>query len=168
MNIAVIGFKSTGKAAVCRLLAANMGKKLISTDDETRSRLKNGIGKFVKKHGIEKLREIESGIIEDISNFDDCVFDIGCDIIMRNENSISLKRSSLIVLLTSDIKSMKERIKDDKWISELGMSVNGAKGIFVNYEEKCKRAADYMIDASKLSPEEICSLIMHYVQMEIQ
>ena len=169
MNIAVIGFKGTGKTAVCRLLAANMGKKLISTDDETMSKLKGGIGKFVKKNGVEKLREIESGIIEDISNFDDCIFDIGCDIVMRNENVISLKKSSLIVLLTSDIKKIKERIKDDKWISEIGMGKpNGIADILGNYEARCKKAADYIIDTSKLSPEEACSLVMHYAQMEIQ
>ena len=168
MNIAVIGFKGTGKTAVCRLLAANMGKKLISTDDETMSKLKGGIGKFVKKHGVEKLREIESDIIEDISNFDDCVFDIGCDIVMRNENIISLKKSSLIVLLTSDIKKIKERIKDDRWISELSMGKNDMSDILSNYEAKCKKAADYIIDTSKLSPEDACSLVMHYAQMEIQ
>jgi shikimate kinase len=168
MNIAVIGFKGTGKTAVCRLLARNMGKKLISTDDETLSRLKGGIGKFVKKHGVEKLREIESNIIEDISNFEDCVFDIGCDIVMRNENVISLKKSSLIVLLTSDIKKIKERIKDEKWISEIGTKPNAISEILSNYEAKCRKAADYIIDTSKLSPEEVCSLIMHYAQMEIQ
>ena len=45
---------------------------------------------------------------------------------------------------------------------------NGMSDILSNYEAKCRKAADYIIDTSKLSPEEASSLVMHYAQMEIQ
>jgi len=94
MNIALIGFRGTGKTTISKLLAKRLDKKLISTDEELAKRAKMSIPKFVKKHGWDKFREIESEVIESISDFDECIFDTGGGIVMRNENITNLKKNS--------------------------------------------------------------------------
>ena len=148
MNIALIGFRGTGKTTIAKLLAKKLDKKLVSTDDEIVKKTKMSIAKFVQKYGWDRFRDIETDVIEKISDFDECVFDAGGGIVMRNENIINLKRSALIILLTADIKTI--------------------KNILQEREPRYKKAADYTIDTSRLSPEEACDLITHYIQMELQ
>ena len=169
MNIALIGFRGTGKTTIAKLLAKRLEKKLISTDQEIVKKTKLGISKLVQKYGWDKFREIESDVIENISDFDECIFDTGGGIVMRNENIINLKKNGLIVLLTADIKTITSRIKQSKDRPALTKSgfIDEVKDVFQEREERYSRAADYTIDTSRLSPEEACDLIVHYIQMEL-
>lgn len=170
MNIALIGFRGTGKTTIAKLLAKNLDKKLISTDDEIVKKTKMSIKKFVKKYGWEKFREVESDVIEYISDFDECVIDGGGGIVMRNENIINLKKNALIILLTADIKTIKNRVNGSKERPALTKSnyLDEIKEVLQEREARYKKAADYTIDTSRLTPQEACDLISHYVQMELQ
>ena len=170
MNIALIGYRGTGKTTVSILLARNLNKKIISSDEEIEKRTKMSVTNFVKKYGWNQFREIESEVIEDISSLDECVFDTGGGIVMRNENIINLKKSSLIILLTADIKTITNRIKNSNVRPALtkSNSIDEIKDTLQEREERYKKAADYAIDTSMLSPEDACNLITHYVNMELQ
>ena len=168
MNIALMGFRGTEKSAICRLLAKKLDKKLVSTYEEISKKTPAGISKFVKKHGLDKFYDLESEVIENLSDLDDCVFDTVWSAFMRNENIINLKRNSLIILLTSDIKkatgksSAKEQSAEDYCYSD------ELKGLLPERELKHEKSADYIIDTSSLSPEEVCDLIMHYAGTEVK
>ena len=170
MNIALIGFRGAGKTTIAKFLAGKLDKKVISTDEEIMKKTKMPIAKFVKKYGWEKFREAECDIIEYISDFDECVFDTGGGIVVRNENIINLKKNSLIVLLTADVKTITSRLKNSKERPSLTGKgfLEEIKDVLHEREEKYRRAADYIIDTSRLSHEEACDLIVHYIQMELQ
>lgn len=161
MNISLIGFSGTGKTAVSKLLARRLDRKLISTDEEITKKTKLSLGKIVQKYGWGRFRETESGVIEEIGDFDECIIDTGSGVVLRNENIINLKKNGLVILLTADINVAANRLKKQEKLED-------KKSILMECEEKHKRAADYTIDTSNLSPEETCDLIAHYVQMEFQ
>lgn len=169
MNIALIGCRGVGKTTVCRLLAKSLGKKFISTDEEIAKRTNLSADKFVNKYGKQKFHDLESDVIESISNFDECVFDTSNSIVLRNENIINLKKSSLVVLLTADLRTLIRRIKNSN-ASHLTKAsyIEELKDFLQEYEYRHKKAADYTIDTSGLSPEEVCNLITHFIQMELQ
>lgn len=158
MNITLIGLKGTGKTTISKLLAKRLDKKLISTDEEILKKIRLSAEKFARKYGIERLREAESITIEGLSDFDECVFDTNSSIVLRNENIINLKKNGLIVLLTSDPKTIAQRLKSQAYKSDN----------LENLQERYRRSADYLIDTSNLSPEDVCDLITHYIQMELQ
>src|SRR3989338_2703923 len=139
MNITLIGFRGTGKTSIARLLAERLGKKLISTDDEIAKKMKMNAASFAKKHSLDKLREIESDVIEYVSDFDECVFDTGSSIVMRNENIINLKKNSLILMLTADISTIKNRLKKSRMPSGTINFFDEIKGAFYEHEARCKR-----------------------------
>ena len=167
MNIALIGFSGTGKTTVAKLLAKKLDKKFISTDDEIEKKAKMGKSKFVKSYGLEKFFELESEVIENASGLDECIFDTSGGIVIRNENIINLKKSALIVLLTADIKTMMSRLKKINPSAKKN-NIDKIKNVLQERESRYKKAADYTIDTSRLSPEEICDLISHYIQMELK
>lgn len=169
MNITLIGFRGTGKTTIAKLLAKNLDKKLVSTDEEIVKKIKISIPKFVKKYGWDKFREIESDVVEYVSDFDECVFDTGGGIVMRNENIINLKKNSLIVLLIADLSTIKNRLKNSKDRPSLTEKnfIDEIKEVLEERKSRYKKAADYTIDTSTLTPEEACELIIHYVQIEL-
>lgn len=167
MNIALIGFSGTGKTTVARLLAIKLGKKFISTDEEIVKKAKISILKFMKKYGLEKFLELESEVIENASGLDECVFDTNRRTVIRNENIINLKKNGLIVLLTADIRIIMSRIKKGK-SSAKNNHIDEMKDALQELEFRYKNAADYAIDTSRLSPEEVCDLISYYIQMELR
>ena len=163
MNIALIGYSGTGKTTIAKLLAKKLDKKLISTDDEIVKKTKMSVSQFVKKYGREKFLDLESEIIENVSGLDECVFDTKGDIVIRNENIINVKKSALIVMLTADTKTIMSRSKSSK-----SSYIDETKGVLQEHEFKYEKAADYAIDTSRISPEEACHLISHYIQMELK
>ncbi len=169
MNIAITGFSGTGKTTISRLLAGKLDKKLISTDEEITKKTKLRPESIVKKHGWDGLRAAEADVIENISELDEYVLDAGCGIVLRNENVVNIKRNGIIIFLTADAKTVALRLrrKDEKADFTKSNYVDKVKGAMEEFEEKYKKAADYTIDTSNMSPEEACDLIMHYVQMEL-
>ena len=170
MNIAIMVFRGTGKTTICKLLAKSLDKQLILTDEEILRRIKTTIPKNIKRHGWDKFRDIETDIIERLSSLDDCIFDISGDIVMRNENMINLKKNSIVVLLTAGLKTIANRlkIKKNKSLLDKYDYVDELKEFFAEREARYKKSADYTIDTSGLSPEEVCELVMHYMQLELQ
>lgn len=161
MNISLTGLRGTGKTSVSKLLAKKLDKKLISINEELARKTRLSEEKLMKKYGMEKFHDIQSEIIESISDFDDCVIDTSSWIIARNENIINLKKNGLVILLTADTKTLANRIKRR-------IHATGENAFDEMLENKYKKAADYAIDTSGFLPEEICDLIIHYVQTELQ
>lgn len=168
MNITLIGYKGTGKTTVSRLLSKKLQKKALSTDDEIRKKVKLSISKYVKKHGWDKFREVEADVVDDLCNFDDCIIDAGGGIVMRNENVVNIKKNGLVILLTADPRTIASRIKkEDIESMQKNMSVRGyIEKVIAEREERYRLAADYAIDTSNMSPEEVCDLITHYIIQE--
>ena len=169
MNIAITGFSGTGKTTISKLLAGKLDKKLISTDEEITKVMKLSPENIVKKYGWERLREKEADVIENISELDEYVLDAGCGIVLRNENVTNLKRNGIIILLTADVKTVAARLrrKEEKIDFTKSNYIDKVKGALSEFEEKCKKAADYIIDTSNMAPEEACDLIAHYIRMEL-
>jgi shikimate kinase len=165
MNVVLTGFIGTGKTTIARLLASKTRKALVSTEDEITKMAKMKPGKFIEKNGENKFFELEAQVVEKISDFDDCIFDADYRILMKNENVISFKKTSIIVMLTADIKDVMERMKK-KGSSWTKKSMNELEASIKEYEARCSKIADYTIDSSQMSPEDACDLIAHYVQNE--
>lgn len=73
------------------------------------------------------------------------------------------------MLLTADIKAITSRLRNSKRPALTKSSyLDEIKDVLNEREEKYKKAADYSIDTSRLSPEEACDLITHFVQTELQ
>lgn len=163
MNLVLIGYRGTGKSSVAKLIAEKMHAKLISTDELIVKKAGMSIPEIVKSKGWEHFRDVESEVVKEVSKLDDCIVDAGGGVILRDDNVKNLKKNSKIVLLTTDVKTIANRIKDDSGRP----SLTGKKSFVEEIEDvlkkrmpKYEKAADFSVDTSKLSVSEVAEKIV--------
>ncbi|HKO31787.1 MAG TPA: shikimate kinase, partial [Nitrospiraceae bacterium] len=110
MNIVLMGYRGTGKSTVGRLLAARLGRKLVSTDAEIVRRAQCSIPEIVAQKGWEYFRDLESDICREFASRDHLVIDTGGGAILRVQNVEALKKNSTVFWLTASVETITKRI----------------------------------------------------------
>lgn len=113
MNIVLIGYRGTGKSTVGQLLAARLGRELVSTDAEIIKRAKRTIPEIVTQEGWEYFRNLESAICRELASRDKLVIDTGGGAILRTQNVEALKKNGTVFWLTASIETIGKRIGGD-------------------------------------------------------
>ena len=113
MNIVLIGYRGTGKSTVGRLLAARLGRQLVSTDAEIVKRAQRTIPEIVAQEGWEYFRDLESDICGELAGRDQLVIDTGGGAILRAQNAEVLKKNGTVFWLTASVETIMKRIGAD-------------------------------------------------------
>ena len=113
MNIVLMGYRGTGKSTVGRLLAARLGRELVSTDAEIVKRAQLTIPEIVAQEGWEYFRDLESDICRELASRDQLVIDTGGGAILRAQNVEALKKNSTVFWLTASVETIVKRIGGD-------------------------------------------------------
>jgi shikimate kinase len=168
MNVVLIGPRGSGKTKIGKMLSRKLGRKLISTDNLITNKALMPISHIVKKDGWEKFRGLESEVLEEIACLDNSIIDTGGGSILRKRNIYNLKRNGFIILLTANIDTLINRIKGDNsrpsltghksFIEEIG-------DILKERKEKYEKAADYIIDTSNLTPNQVVNKIIELLRL---
>ena len=148
MNIVLIGYRGTGKSALGRVLAARLGREMVSTDDEIVIRAGQPIPDIVTQHGWEYFRDCESAVCKDIAGRDNLVIDTGGGAILRQQNVDVFKQNGKLFWLTASVNTIARRIGGDKQRP----SLTGTKSFVDEIQEvlqeripKYQAAADYTL-----------------------
>ena len=67
MNIVLIGYRCSGKTAVGKILARELGRDFLDTDELIEREIGDSIQGFVSKKGWDHFREMEKSIIKKIA-----------------------------------------------------------------------------------------------------
>lgn len=170
MNIVLIGYRGTGKTSVGKKLAEKLDRRLVGTDELIIKKAGMSIPKIVKNHGWDAFRNIESEVAEEVDKMDDCIIDAGGGIILRKINVKNLKRKGMLILLKADIETIINRIKDDKERPSLTGSqsfTEEVEEILKKRSKKYEKAADYVIDTTRLTVDEVADRIINYLKQKV-
>lgn len=167
MNLILIGYRGTGKSTVAKILSERFQARLISTDEVIITKTGMSVPEIVESKGWDYFRELESGVIKEISNEDDCIIDAGGGVVLKNENIKNLKKNSKIVLLKTEPKIIAERIKDDTQrpsLTEEKSFIDEINEVLKERKPLYEKAADFSVDTSNLTPEEVALKIIGYLR----
>ena len=171
MNIVLIGYRGTGKSTIGKIIAKKLTRPLISTDKLVVEKIGMSIPEIVEKHGWDFFRDIESEVVIEISNKDNCIIDCGGGIILRNENVNNLKNNGICFLLKADIETIIARIQGDSNRPALkkGMSFRKEQEkVLIEREPLYKGAADMEIDTSLLSIDQSVEKILNKLDSSLR
>ena len=148
MNIVLIGYRGTGKSTVGRLLAARLGRQLVSTDAEIVKRAQHTIPEIVAQEGWEYFRDLESDICRELAGRDQLVIDTGGGTILRAQNVEVLKKNGIVFWLTASVETIVKRIGGDNQRPSLTGTksfVDEIQDVLRERMPKYQAAADHII-----------------------
>lgn len=163
MNLVLIGYRGTGKSAVGKVLAARLGRELVSTDKEIVRRAGRSIAEIVKDHGWDHFRDLESEVCRDLAGRDNLVIDTGGGAILRQQNVEVFKRNGTLVWLTASVETIAKRIGSDTQRP----SLTGKKSFIDEISEvlqermpKYRAAADHIVETDNRSIPEVVADVL--------
>jgi shikimate kinase len=166
MNIVLIGYRGTGKSTVGKMLAARLGREVISTDVEIVKRSKQSIPEIVAQQGWESFRDVESAVCRDLAGRDQLVIDTGGGAVLRPQNVEVLKRNGKLIWLTATVETIAARIGGDTQRP----SLTGTKSFVEEIAEvlhdrtpKYQAAADYVIQTDDRSIPQVVEAILAFM-----
>lgn len=163
-NIVLIGFMGTGKTAVGKILAEKLGFKFVDTDDLIEEEAKMAIYEVFSKYGEEYFRELEKKVVDRVSKLKNLVIATGGGVVVKQENIKNLKKNGVLICLTAEPEVILARTAKDahRPLVKMADPMKRIKELLVE-RERGYRQASIIIDASKLSTEEIVSKILEKV-----
>ncbi len=166
MNIVLIGFRGTGKSTVGKLLAQRLERDFIDSDKCIESSTGKTIKSIFEEVGEKGFRKIEADIITELSKMDNTVISAGGGVVLKEENVRILKNNGFLVLLEATPKIIHNRITQDEKTTQQRPSLTDKtpldeiKHLITKREHAYKNAADYTINTSYVSCEDIVKEII--------
>ncbi len=98
-NLVLIGMPSCGKTTLGKILAKELGKEFVDTDEEIVRRANMPISEIFEKFGEEHFRGLESEVIKDISSRQGLVVATGGGAVLKGENIDALKQNGCLIFI---------------------------------------------------------------------
>lgn len=165
MNIILTGFMGTGKTAVGVKLAEKLHFKYIDTDELIENYMQMKISEIFNKFGEPYFRDIETKIIKQVAEYDNCVIATGGGVVLREENMNAVEKTGIVINLYASPEVIYNRTKnsnarpllnkEDK-MTEIKNLLEYRKP----YYERCKLS----INTDNLSVDEVVQEILKFIQ----
>jgi len=166
-SIALIGFMGTGKTAAGKALAERLGKEFIELDALIELKAGKTIPEIFQQGGEVAFRELEIGVIKEVSQRKNAVIACGGGVVLNKINIDRLKEECLIVYLTASPRVILKRTSGDKNDRPLLKVVDRASEIqrLLKFRKPFyERAADITINTSKLDINSVVEQIIGEVK----
>ncbi len=112
-NIALIGFRATGKSTVGEILALKLGRSFIDMDRRLVQDAGRDVASWVELHGWGSFRRAESGLLEVIRQREGLVVATGGGIVLDPLNRQTLREDFFTVWLKATQQTIYARLSSD-------------------------------------------------------
>ena len=155
----------TGKTAVAKAVAGKTGLRYISTDGLIEKKQGMPINDIFAKKGEPFFRDAEKEAVREISKEEGLVIDAGGGVVLDEENVKNLKKTGILVCLWAKPEAILERVKSHTHRPLLNVS-DPKKKIedLLSKRKPFYERADYHVETSKLSVEEVARGVIKYYE----
>lgn len=161
-NYFLIGFMGAGKSTIAAELVRRTGKKLVEMDAQIVEEQGMTINEIFAQFGEQKFRDIESDLVKRIATEGNAIVSCGGGVVVRSENTETMKASGKIIFLCATPETVYERVKDgnDRPILNGHMNVEYIAELMEKRRALYEAAADIKIDTDGKDVSEICDEIL--------
>ena len=169
MNIALIGYRGTGKTTVARLLADALDCEWVDADAEIERVAGKSIAEIFATHGEPHFRDLETEILRGLCERPNTVCSLGGGAVVRTENREILAKIEHVAWLQADVDTIHERISADEH-SALGrpnLTIAGGREeiaqVLADRTPVYRECAAFEVDTSGKSPAEVAREILAHL-----
>ncbi len=165
MNVALIGYRGTGKTTVAKRLADQLGWVVVDTDELIELRAGKSIKQIFDKDGELRFRDLEADVIREAVKIPRQVLALGGGAVLREETRQVLTACN-VVWLQADAQTLAARISDDPVSRSRRPNLTAAGGIaeiqqlLAQRQSVYEETADYSVDTTAKSPEQVADEIV--------
>lgn len=120
-NIVLVGMPSSGKSTIGKMLAKELNKQYVDTDEQIEIKTGLKIPQIFAKYGEKEFRKIEKEVVKDVSALRGAIIATGGGVVLDEENVARLKSNGTIVFLDRDIRLLTPT--DDRPLSKDTLSL---------------------------------------------
>lgn len=113
-NIFLVGMMGAGKTTVGKLLAQQLGKTFVDSDEEIQHRTGVTIPHIFDIEGEAGFRQREANIIQELVKLDDIVLATGGGVVLSEQNRGALHHNGIVVYLKSAVHDLWIRTRHDR------------------------------------------------------
>lgn len=113
-NIFLVGMMGAGKTTVGKLLAKQLNKKFIDSDEEIQKRTGVTIPHIFDVEGEAGFRQRETAVIHDLVQLNNIVLATGGGSILSEANRTDLHHNGIVVYLKSTVHDLWTRTRNDR------------------------------------------------------
>lgn len=108
-NIVLTGFMGTGKTAVGKELSRILGWKVIDVDEEIVKAQEMSVNEIFNRFGEARFREIETGMIREVSKRKNVIISTGGGAVIKQENMDLLRDTGVVICLDASPETILKR-----------------------------------------------------------
>ena len=170
MKVVLIGYRTTGKSTVGRILSAKLKIAFWDTDVMVEKSMVMPIKEIVALHGWDFFRAKERETIKYLTQKEDCVIATGGGVVLFRENVDLLKQAGVIIWLNAPLQDIIERLKKDARNGAIRPQFTSGNIIQETIDIMRQRlplyesAADYTVDTLNKKAEEVAEEIYQYLR----
>jgi shikimate kinase len=165
-NLALIGFMGTGKSSVGRLVADALHFTFLDTDDVIVGRAGKSIAEIFEQNGESAFRELERGLVEELSRRTKTVISTGGGLPVNELNLASLKTHALLVCLWASPDKIWTRVRGQTHRPLLREADPLARiRQLLGEREQYYRQADVLLNTDLRSVREVATQVIHQFHM---
>ncbi len=164
-NIVLIGLMGAGKTTVGKILAENLDRTFIDSDELIEKRAKMTINEIFAKFGEEYFRNLEEEVLADISAKSGLVISTGGGAVQREDNILNLKKNGVLFYLNASSEVLFERIKNetDRPLLKNDNPLETLKNL-LKKREKFYFKADFVIDTNNKDYNDVAEEIIRKLE----
>ncbi len=165
MNVALIGYRGTGKTTVAKHLADRLGWTVVDTDELIELRAGKSIKMIFDEDGEICFRDLEVDVIRQSVEKSRQVLALGGGAVLREETRQVLAACH-VIWLQADAQTLAARISGDPVSGSRRPNLTSAGGIaeiqqlLAQRQPVYQETADYAVDTSGKSPEQLADEIV--------
>lgn len=166
MNIVLIGYRCTGKTTIGKDLARDLDRLFIDTDVLLEEKAGAPIHEIVAEKGWEGFRDLETKVVQEVSEKDNLVIATGGGIVLRGMNTRSLKANGFLVWLRARAGVIGDRMAQEMRMGKNRPSLTGKNPVEEIKEQLAIRdplyedAGDLVVNTDHLSIPEVVEAVL--------
>jgi shikimate kinase len=166
VNIALIGYRGTGKTTVARHLAAALDCEWVDSDDAIEQSAGKSIASIFADDGEPHFRDVETRVLDELCKRDNVVLSLGGGIVLRRENRDMLADFEHVVWLTADVDTIHQRVSADEQSAERRPNLTIAGGrqeiadVLAERSPVYRECATLQVDTVDKPPEAVAREIL--------
>ncbi len=168
MIISLIGMPGCGKSTVGRQLARRLQLPFMDSDHVIEARIGCPIRQYFEREGEERFRDVESDVIDELTQAPEGVLSTGGGSVLRQSNRRHLHGRGRVVYLKSTPEDLFRRLRHDRNrpLLQVNDPLMRLRDLFAVRDPLYREAAHFTIETGRPSVATLVNMIVMQIELD--